>query len=315
VFNSPATVEYVGGKIRLTATEAGLVQMWLQPYHPQLHNIRAGNVYTVYCGSAVVAAGNPGTPSMTLLFYQNGSGVGGDVQTLLPGQGTGQAPATADQAGIFVRFSASAAGDAIDFDEFGLWDGVGGGWVPSGEAVQGQGQVVLHPFTDDVSVQVWDHGRGRLQRVWYDTGWRDIKTLVDTTSFTATGTGLFLLIRRIGFQVNLAFRVAVASSTDPRHTFLPLMIAPGGFAPLQQGLMGPCVIGTGINGADAVAKNAAASTGSVSNFQTLTRIEVSAPGVTAPYAPGDVVSGVVIYQTGKTMPSSLPGVMQYPAPE
>jgi hypothetical protein len=180
--------------------------------------------------------------------------------------------------------------------------------------VDSQDPVVQHPFTDDVQIQVWDDGLGRLQKVWYDSGWRDIRALVDG-NFTATGTGLFLMMRRTAFQVNLAFRVAVASSTAPRHTFLPLLTAPGGFVPFGQGVFGQCLIGTGASAADAVTRNASASIGTVSNFQALGQIDISAPGVSTPYAPGDVVSGIVIYQTGKAMPASLPGSLQHPAPE
>jgi hypothetical protein len=217
-----ATVDYVGGKIRATATAPGMAQIWLEPNLPQMGGIVPGHAYTVSCRSATVVSGNPGAPWIYTSYYQGGLGVGGEGTATIPGERVSVAPATADQIGFIIRFDATAAGDAIDFDMFGVWEGVGGLWVPSGQPVPNLGTWTTHPNVDDVLVQVFDHDRGKLQRVWYDSGWRDVRSLL-APNWTPVGP---VRLRRVGGTVTLhAWANGAVASTD---TVLTL---PSGFRP------------------------------------------------------------------------------------
>lgn len=83
---------------------------------------------------------------------------------------------------------------------------------------------VTHPNGDDVLVEVWDDGKGRWQRVHYDSGWRNVSSML-VNGWAAT----HLRLRRQGATVSLmyyALNGASATSDEFITGGLPLGFRP-----------------------------------------------------------------------------------------
>lgn len=87
-------------------------------------------------------------------------------------------------------------------DSLGFWLGAGGQWQLPGVPIPNTGTLVMHPNGDDVLVQRWDVALKRWQRVYYDSGWRDV-TSVATWYPTWSRTSPCLFIRRVNDTVHL----------------------------------------------------------------------------------------------------------------
>lgn len=206
---------------------------------------------------------------------------------------SGVAPATAAYASLQIYIDVSSGvGETIDVDRLGFWAGAGGMWAMPGVPIVNTGRRVTHPNTDDVLVEVWDSTQGRWQVAHYDSGWRDVATLL--TSFTGTGDGARL--RRVGGTVFLAMR----------GTFNGLSVNVSNFFTQPSGFTSSFntygVIGVVTDGATAVRYVDEGATGNILRFRT----SITADGVST--------CGWLSWPTSDAIPTSLPGTLVSSAP-
>jgi len=81
---------------------------------------------------------------------------------------------------------------------------------------------VTHPFTDDVRVQVYDAGKSAWQTSWYDSGKRNVASLL-VNGWTGTA-----VLQRAGMTVRLV--LSISHPTTPVATYFNVGTLPAGFA-------------------------------------------------------------------------------------
>lgn len=258
--------------------------------------VTVGQVYTVSASLAPT-----GRAAAVRISWRNAGGsevsaVAGD--TIAAGatgtsMAVGVAPATAVTMYAYAAYaSTGSAGDAVTVTKFGAWAGAGGLWSPPGVPITGTGRRTTHPNTDDVLVQAWDSTQGRWQVAHYDSGWRDVATLL--TSFTGAGDGARL--RRVGGTVFLAIR----------GTFNGLSVNVSNFFTQPSGFTSSFntygVIGVVTDGSTAVRHVDEGATGNVLRFRT----NITADGVST--------CGWLSWPTSDAIPTSLPGTLVSSAP-
>ncbi len=88
------------------------------------------------------------------------------------------APPDATFASIRLLVASMAAGDTIHYDKIGFWQGAWGTWQPPGTPIPHLGSWITEAAATGRAGYVWDTINARAQMVYYDSGWRDISSLL-----------------------------------------------------------------------------------------------------------------------------------------
>jgi hypothetical protein len=123
------------------------------------------------------------------------------------------APANAAYVDVTLYRAAGSTGTVLYLDGIGLWKGAGGVWAMPGTPILHTGRRVTHPNTTDTLIEVWDDGAGAWVVDNYDSGWRDVSSLLVNGWSASTG---YIQLRRIGSTVRLRCSAlkGAASLTD-----------------------------------------------------------------------------------------------------
>ena len=154
-------------------------------------------------------------------------------------------------------------------------------------------QRVTHPNTTDTLIEVWDDGAGAWVVSDYDSGWRDVSSLLSNAAKFQTWDKV--VMRRVGAQVQVTVRATVGTGTASGTTAgFTLFTIPTGFVPVEYSSYGYAQ--TGFSGL-------APNLSSIHNMSTLNVLALG--NVSSNW--NNFAFGTVTWFTGDTLPSSLPG--------
>lgn len=211
---------------------------------------------------------------------------------------TAVAPADAVTASLRISVqSPSGAGVEVHADRIGFWEGAGGQWAMPGTAIQGLGRRVTHPNTDDVLVEEWDDGKGRWQTQHYDSGWRDVTSLISAAGKTKWPNST-MYVRRQNASIQYIFFGGTGSVDGAGTT--SVWSTGSQWKPATPGSRGP--IGSAINASNGQASPHGyyGSSGGI-NVGTTT-------------SSADNIQCSLIAFTDASIPTTLPGTLVSPAP-
>jgi hypothetical protein len=174
-----------------------------------------------------------------------------------------------------------------------------------GTPITNLGTRTTHPNVDDVLTETWDASKGRWQETRYDSGWRNVSSLL-TADWAIMAGGGYLRLRRVGQRVELTGQLTRVSATAANLSAqLALITLPAGFAPTASAYN---VIGQALH-ADATVPG-----GALSNQGATDRADVLFPGATTVWAAGQTFMVSMGAWTTNARPTSLPGTPHLPAP-
>lgn len=217
----------------------------------------------------------------------------------------GVAPSGAVSVRAFVAYAGTGTtGDTVTVTRASFHGGAGGEWVAPGVPVPNLGTKVSHPNVDDVLVQRWDSGLGRWQTVHYDSGWRNVSSLMGS-NWTAE-PGYPPLLRRVGNTLFASSGGATALAAW--HYSRMLGPLPSGFRVQEfssvcqtanDGVIAPGAIALAVNsGVDLY----------VNRMSVFTTGNQDAAGTQV------WLYGAWLIRTGEAIPTSLPGTLVSSAP-
>src|SRR5574343_767248 len=159
------------------ASGTGALNMYLPA--GQAIPVTPGQTYTAY--AKVTCVGR--TTSVRIRWMTSGnadiSNSQGPQVTSGVSQVTAIAPSNAAKAMVYASNSPTgAAGDTITVHEAGFWRGAGGMWQPPGLPISALSPWIVESATSGRACFVWDQVNSRPQMVYYDSGWRDISSLL-----------------------------------------------------------------------------------------------------------------------------------------
>lgn len=272
--------------------------------------VTVGQVYTVSASLAPT-----GRAAAVRISWRNAGGsevsaiAGGTIAAGATGtsMAVGVAPATAVTMYAYAAYaSTGSAGDAVTVTKFGAWAGAGGLWSPPGVPITGTGRRTTHPNTDDVLVEAWDSTQGRWQVAHYDSGWRNVSSLLTADATAKVQTWSTVYLRRVGSRVTLLVRATVGTGTAVGTTdSIDLLSVPVGWRFTDYPWPGhlahvaaigyPCLVdgGSGASGLVKVCR----PIGAAGNL----------------WASG-LLNGEVSWSTSNAIPTSLPGTLVSSAP-
>ena len=292
----------------LTTTSAAFDQQTFTP-------VTAGQVYTVYAegnkvgtwdrasetrASVVWFNSSDGVVGSSMAYFrtdqQYDAGIGLWSSGLAKAYRTFVAPAGAVKAKVYFYFGpGGSAGDAFYVDKIGFWAGAGGDWAMPGTPIVNLGHRVTHPNVDDVLVQKWDAGLGRWQTVHYDSGVRDITSLVNAAWTTKT----WVRLRRINNTVFVG-----ANNLRGTASWVSPIVVPTGFRCVGH----PAEIAGGVF-------REGAATGGMGYHQGYGDEPFKYGGMfSGSWLATYQFNGGITYPTGDAIPTSLPGTLVTAAP-
>ena len=148
-------------------------------------------------------------------------------------------------------------------------------------------QRVTHPNTTDTLIEVWDDGAGAWVVSDYDSGWRDVSSLLDAGFTTKRPNGV-LYLRRIGDVCEAKFAESGVPTASPGAMWTSMPI---GFRSLPAKATG-------------VLLNA--DTGAATSASWLITGAVGDLFLTVGWSTAPLL-GSLMWTTPKTLPASLPG--------
>lgn len=218
---------------------------------------------------------------------------------------TAIAPSDAVLASVYLRRVSGADGTVFTVDDLGFWAGAGGMWAMPGVPIANTGRRVTHPNTDDVLVEVWDATQGRWQVAHYDSGWRNIASLLTTDATTKVQTWDSVLLRRVGSRVTLLVRATVGTGTAVGTSdSISLLTVPVGWRFTDY----PCP--GYLSHISAVGYPCLVDGGSGSGLVQVRRPIGTASGQWS----NGLLDGEVSWATSNAIPTSLPGTLVSSAP-
>lgn len=147
-----------------------------------------------YTASMYVSAGTTGrNAGLYIRWYTSGQAwISSSPYTTVPTSSSAWtlvinehiAPSNAAYAQVRYEVLSTQIGEQFYFDKMGFWRGRGGSWVLPGIPIPNLGIKITHPNTDDVLIQLWDDDKDRWQRAHYDSGVRNVSSLVINGSVT-----------------------------------------------------------------------------------------------------------------------------------
>ena len=118
------------------------------------------------------------------------------------------------------------SGETLYVDALGLWQGAGGVWAMPGQPITHTGRRVTHPNTTDTLIEVWDDGAGAWVVSDYDSGWRDVTSLL-TNGWSGWVSDPRARIRRIGNVIHFQGHLKGSAATGNDLLTLPTGWRPG----------------------------------------------------------------------------------------
>lgn len=268
-----------------------------------------GQVYTV---SAILAPS--GRAVATRISWRNSGGseisaVAGDSvaagASAITSMATGVAPAGAVTMIAYAAYaSTGSAGDAVTVTKFGVWAGAGGSWAAPGTPIANLGRRVTHPNTDDVLVRVWDGDAGRWQTAHYDSGWRDVSSLLNSTDWALSDSIGYCRARATYGEVEVIGRLKRVTAGANRNFRTVMLTMPTGFG-------GPKgYVPTGVFWVSDTLP-----LGMISDLGAENRLDANIPGASSgTWGTGDQCSFRAKFARVSTIPTTLPGTLASSAP-